>query len=113
MYLLNTNLEETKSLQTALCALYGVGKNRSRALCEKLGVSEGIQLSQLSLPQRERVIHSLQQEGHLGTPLKTEIRHHKARLKLISCYRAIRHSQGLPCRGQHTHGNARTARKKL
>ena len=35
-----------------------------------------------------------------------------ARLMEIQCYRGIRHSQGLPCRGQRTHTNARTWKGK-
>nr|ULQ69641.1 ribosomal protein S13 [Juncus alatus] len=31
----------------------------------------------------------------------------------ISCYRGIRHKDGLPLRGQRTHTNARTARKQI
>ena len=33
------------------------------------------------------------------------------RLVSISSWRGLRLAQGLPCRGQRTHGNARTARK--
>ena len=35
------------------------------------------------------------------------------RLISISCYRGIRHQDGLPLRGQRTHTNARTCRKKI
>lgn len=31
----------------------------------------------------------------------------------IFCYRGIRHQDGLPLRGQRTHTNARTCRKKI
>lgn len=34
------------------------------------------------------------------------------RLVDIQCYRGIRHTQGLPCRGQRTKTNARTLKGK-
>ena len=113
MYLLNTNLDETRSLRRSLSALYGIGPKRARQVCEHLGISETIRLDKLSPSQKELLTHLLQQDGDLGLSLKSKIRHHQQRLKTISSARGIRQSQGLPSRGQRTHGNAKTARKQF
>ena len=47
----------------------------------------------------------------VGAQLRGWVRQNKDRLKRISSYRGIRYAQGLPCRGQRSHGNAQTVRK--
>jgi small subunit ribosomal protein S13 len=39
------------------------------------------------------------------------VRKQAKRLVQLSTWRGLRLAQGLPCRGQRTHGNARTARR--
>ncbi|MFN7174138.1 MAG: 30S ribosomal protein S13, partial [Thermaurantiacus tibetensis] len=47
-------------------------------------------------------------EGDLRRKVQNDI----ARLKMIKCYRGVRHTVGLPVRGQRTHTNARTRKGK-
>jgi small subunit ribosomal protein S13 len=51
------------------------------------------------------------QKNSTGVELSRLIQTNKKRLVFIASYRGFRHSQGLPVRGQRTHGNARTSRK--
>jgi small subunit ribosomal protein S13 len=49
----------------------------------------------------------------LGTDLRRKRKADKEKLIKLGTIRGIRLRQGLPVRGQNTHSNARTARKKL
>ena len=57
---------------------------------------------------REVLDADYQIEGDLRREVQTNIR----RLMEIRCYRGIRHSRGLPTRGQRTRSNARTRKGK-
>ena len=55
--------------------------------------------------------HKMPITEHLGD-LRKKIVSDIQRLKTINAYRGIRHSRGLPVRGQRTRSNARTKRGK-
>ena len=44
--------------------------------------------------------------------LRRQVTQNVQRLRKINCYRGIRHSKGLPTRGQRTRTNARTRKGK-
>ena len=112
-YILNTNIRNNKQITTALCAIYGIGKTLSRKICNTLGLSEKIKFSQLNNTQIEKISQMINENFHFGTELRQILHKQKIRLVKISSYRGFRSKQGLPARGQRTHTNANTARKKL
>ena len=57
---------------------------------------------------REVIDRGFQVEGDLRREISMNIK----RLKDLRCYRGMRHSKGLPVRGQRTHTNARTRKGK-
>ena len=111
IYILNTNLQDKKPVGKALSSIFGVGDSLSKQICDDLGVSISLKVHQLSPSQIDLLNQGIPQTSSIGAELQGEIRQRKERLVLISSSRGIRHSQGLPTRGQRTHGNARTARK--
>ena len=111
VYILNTNLKNNKKVLFALCEIYGIGKSLSSQICESLGFSEKLQVSQLSNIQIQQLSQYISQNFYIGADLRRDLRNNKKRLLSIGCYRGFRHSIGLPVRGQRTHGNARTARR--
>ena len=111
VYILNTNLNDKKLLRDGLLTFFGIGRNLARQICDQLGVSPEVRIDQLS-PLRIDQLSAIISENYLvGPQLGRVVRDSKRRLGLISSYRGFRHSEGLPCRGQRTHGNARTSRK--
>jgi small subunit ribosomal protein S13 len=95
----------------ACTQLPGIGKSMSAQMCDIVGIGKSAPLGSLStftINQLDQIIH---QNYHVGTELRHLINKNKSRLRVISSYRGWRHSEGLPCRGQRTHGNARTARR--
>jgi small subunit ribosomal protein S13 len=111
VYVLNTNINNKKKIDTALTAIYGLGKHTSLQICERLGLSTELRLKQLSSLQLEQVTQSISKNYNIGLEIKRSTRTAIQRLIKINSYRGFRHSEGLPVRGQRTHGNSRTSRQ--
>lgn len=111
IYILNTELRNDQRTGHALCRIYGIGKPLSKQICDDLGISTGLRVSQLTPLHIDMIGQLLPHAYTIGSDLQSETRIRKERLVIISSYRGIRHSQGLPVRGQRTHGNAQTTRR--
>lgn len=99
-----------KRIVVALTYIYGIGRNTSEGLLKKVGIDESVRADNLSEADvakiREAIDASYKVEGDLRREVQTNIK----RLKDLGAYRGIRHIRKLPCRGQRTHTNARTAK---
>ena len=111
IYILSTNINDKKKIKEGLATVYGLGKPLSTEICDQLGVSDKITFRQLKYSQREILTQLVPENYMVGAQLRGWVRQNKDRLKRISSYRGIRYAQGLPCRGQRSHGNAQTVRK--
>ena len=112
IYILNTNLKDTQPLCRALCKVYGINGVLSNQICDDLGISQKVKTNQL-LPSQIDLLNQIVPQDYLtGAELYSQLRQRLERLTLISSYKGIRHSQGLPTRGQRTHGNAQTSRAR-
>lgn len=111
LYVLNTNLNSKKKLFLALTEIYGLGTHNSCQICDLLGVSIDRRLKQLSSLQLENLTQLVNQNYNLGSEIKRSTMKNLQRLIKIASYRGFRHTEGLPVRGQRTHGNSRTRRK--
>ena len=107
----NTYFKKEITVSTALNQLNGIGKSMCAQICDVLGVARSTLLGSLSTFQVNQLDQLIHQNYHVGSELRSLIKRNKMRLRLISTYRGWRHSEGLPCRGQRTHGNARTSRR--
>lgn len=112
VYIYNTQLNNNKLLTVALSEIYGIGSGGSSKICDMIGASNQIRLSQLTNSQIEELKKLLDQKNYIGSVGKQVQRQNIQRLINIASYRGFRHTEGLPCRGQRTHGNAKTVRKK-
>lgn len=102
-------LPDGKRVDYSLTLLYGIGWNLSGKILKKTGIQPETRVSKLSEKQLASLNHALE-EYKIEGDLRREIRGNIQRLKDISAYRGIRHSRGLPVRGQRTRSNARTKR---
>lgn len=113
IYLFESELVEDKSLFFALTQIYGIGKANSFLICKKLGFSKNLKAKNLSKEQVNRLITLI---DSLNLELASELKKLKLlsakKLLFIKSYKGLRKNQGLPIRGQRTHTNARTARKR-
>jgi small subunit ribosomal protein S13 len=113
IYILGANLKDTQPVHRSLCKVYGINIVLSHQICDDLGISQKIRTSQLLASQIDFLNQIVPQDYLVGSQLHTQSRQGIERLIGISSYKGIRHSQGLPTRGQRTHGNAQTSRKRL
>ena len=111
IYIYNTNLSDKKKLRSALCHIHGIGAIKAQHLCDLIGVSGNAKINQLSVSNLERLSQALHQNHTIGPEVRRKMRENRQRLVNINSYRGFRFVQGLPSRGQRTHGNARTARR--
>ena len=111
IYLFESELVEDKSLFFALIQIYGVGKANSLLICKKLGFSKNLKTKNLSKEQINRLINLIDSLD-LASELKKLKLLSAKKLLFIKSYKGLRKNQGLPIRGQRTHTNARTARKR-
>ncbi len=101
------NVADHKHSEIALTAIYGVGRETARQICQQVKIEPSVKIKELSEEQLEsirKVISTLTVEGDLRREVSMNIK----RLMDLGCYRGIRHRRGLPLRGQRTRTNART-----
>ena len=95
------NLPAQKHVWVGLQSIYGIGRTRSKKVCEAAGVASTTKIRDLSEPEVERLraeVGKYVVEGDLRREVGIAIK----RLMDLGCYR------GLPLRGQRTRTNART-----
>lgn len=114
VYLFESELPENKSLLFALSSIYGLGKANTSFICKKLGFSRNLIVKELSKEQTGKLVKKIESLNLLiaGDLLKARLLVAK-RLVSIKSYRGLRRYQGLPVRGQRTHTNAKTSKKRF
>ena len=104
------NLPDEKRIEISLTYIFGIGRTTSCKVLEKLGIDKNVRTKDLTENEgnklREEIEKNHQVEGELKHIVKSNIK----RLKLVGCYRGLRHQRSLPARGQRTKTNSRTVR---
>lgn len=102
-----------KNLQQQISGIYGIGRRSSLRVCDDLGLCPNSLYRDCTAVIQDRIDFYIQQNFFIEAEYKAIVLKDIAKYCEISCYRGIRHSRKLPCRGQRTHGNAKTARRKF
>jgi small subunit ribosomal protein S13 len=102
------DLPSNKRVDIALTYIYGIGVPLSRRILQQTKIALDKKVRDLTEQEitalRKEIETKYQVEGDLRRKVSNDI----ARLKTIKCYRGVRHTVGLPVRGQKTRSNART-----
>lgn len=104
---------EIKRLNEIFASIFGVGKSRSSQLRKEVGIcSETItlKLNNVSTLRNERMDLKLE-DFVIGDTLKQQLVAIFSKYKQAGCYRNVRVVQHLPCRGQRTKTNSKTAKR--
>lgn len=113
IYIFESKLSENKSVFLTLKYIYGINKTNSFLICKKLGFSKNLKIKNLTKEQLNYLIKVLENlEIKIGSDLKKLKILKTKTLISIKSYRGLRIIKGLPVRGQRTHTNAKTSRKK-
>ncbi len=102
------DLPRNKRIDIALTYIFGIGRTRASQIVATAEIDPATRSDDLTEQEiasiRDYIDKNLTVEGDLRREVTMNIR----RLMDIASYRGLRHRKGLPCRGQHTHNNART-----
>jgi small subunit ribosomal protein S13 len=102
------DLPNKKRVEIALTYIYGIGRPLANRILNEAGVDPNKRVYELSEGEiaelRKEIEGKYRIEGELRRKIKADI----DRLKMIRSYRGIRHTVGLPVRGQKTRSNARS-----
>ncbi len=105
------DIPENKRIEFSLRYIYGIGPVNVQGILKKADVNMAKRAKDLTdeeISRLQKIIDIIKVEGDLRKEISSNI----TRLKEINSYRGIRHSRGLPVRGQRTRTNARTKRGK-
>lgn len=106
-----TDIPDHKKVLYSLQSIYGVGPKRAEEICHLAQVDQDKRARDLTgdeISRIQRILDKYAVEGDLRRMINENI----DRLKRIKSYRGLRHSMGLPVRGQRTRTNGRTGRGK-
>ena len=105
-------LADNKSIWISLTTVYGIGRERSQKILEKVAVPYLTKVKDITDDQQKAIVDELK-NYILENDLRREVWFAIKRLKEIKCYRGMRHNMWLPVRWQITRKNAKTAKKLL
>lgn len=108
--IVGVTLPNEKRVEIALTYIYGIGVPLSHKILKSAQISPDIRVKDLSDEQVNKIRAIIEKQLHVEGDLKREVLGNIKRLKEISSYRGLRHSKGLPVRGQRTKTNSRTIR---
>ena len=102
------DIPREKRLEISLTYIFGIGRTRSKEICDGVGISRDTRVRDLTEEEvaqlRAYVDGNLKVEGDLRREIAANIK----RKVEIGSYEGLRHRRGLPVRGQRTRTNART-----
>jgi len=104
-------LNDSWTVDYALTRLKGVGWTTSNAILKAISMDGKTRVKELSVKDLNKISGQLENHEVEGDLIR-KIRENIQRLRETGTYRGIRHSRGLPVRGQRTKSNARTRRGK-
>ena len=109
---IGVDIPGNKRLLISLTYIFGVGRNLSTEIIDKLGFNPDMRAQQLSDEDVAKINSLLQTEYTVEGDLRREVQGNIKRLITIGSYRGLRHRVGLPVRGQRTRTNTRTRKGK-
>jgi len=109
MRILGITIPEEKRIDIGLTVLFGIGRPMAHSILKEAGVSPEKKPKDIDTTE-ENKIRTVIEKMTLEGDLKREVAGNIKRLKDIKAYKGVRHSRGLPVRGQRTKTNSRTRR---
>ena len=106
------DLPKNKRGEIGLTYIYGIGRSRSREILTAAGVDFNIKVQDWTDDQLQEIRNWITDNVKVEGELRSETQMNIKRLMDIGCKRGIRHSLGLPLRGQRTKNNSRTSKGK-
>ncbi|MDD5433735.1 MAG: 30S ribosomal protein S13 [Candidatus Pacebacteria bacterium] len=103
-------IPENKQIVIALTYIYGIGQALALKILKQSNVESSKRAKDLTEQEVNKIKEVIESSLKIEGDLRREQVSHIKRLKEIRCWRGVRHSKGLPVRGQKTKKNSRTVR---
>lgn len=104
-------LNDNHTVDYALTKIKGIGWTLAEKIVKGVKIKPKMRVRDLSAEDLGKITAALDGYTHEGD-LVRQVRNNVVRLQTIGSYRGMRHSKGLPARGQRTKSNGRTKRGK-
>ncbi len=101
-----------KQVQISLTYVYGIGPAKARNILETAKVEPTTRVKDLTEAELDTIRSTIDKNYIVEGDLQRVVTGNIKRLKDIKSYRGVRHTNGLPVRGQRTRTNGRTKRGK-
>ena len=108
--ILGINIPDNKRIEISLSYIYGIGRESSAKILDMAGIDLDKRAKELTAEEINKIHQIVEKNYRVEGDLRREVTMNIKRLKEIGAYRGIRHSKGLPVRGQRTKTNTRTVR---
>lgn len=129
VHLANTDLDGNKKSVVALMSIKGLGRRMAEKVAELAGLERGQKLGAYDekkyaeieeiigslskhfpewMMNRQREFETGESRHIIGSDVDIAVREDINRMKMIRCYKGIRHETGQKVRGQRTRSNGRT-----
>jgi len=102
------NLPDNKPVFIGLTYILGIGRTSAVEIVKKCDLEGQKRMKELTEQELTKIREVLNDEYIIEGDLRREVAMNIKRLREIRSYRGMRHSRGMPVRGQRTHTNART-----
>lgn len=104
-------LNDTLIKFNTLTSLYGARNLSKKILTTKLGINSRLNYNYIK-EKKFNQLNTIINKSFVGKKLQESIRDNVSFIKNIKTYKGLRHKASLPVRGQRTHTNAKTCKKK-
>jgi len=104
------NIPSEKRIEASLPYIYGVGLSLSKKILSITNIDPNKRTKDLTEVELNRIREHIEKNFKVEGELRQQILLNIKVLKEIGSYKGIRHSRGLPVRGQRTKTNSRTRR---
>lgn len=103
-------IPDNKRIEMALTAIYGIGRSRAHKILDEAKVDYAKPAKDLTTDEENAIRKIIEDNFTIEGNLKRTVSSNVKRLKDIGSYKGMRHSRGLPTKGQRTKTNSRTVR---
>lgn len=108
--IIGVSIPDNKQILTALTYIYGIGLGLSKKILNEAKIEFQKRAKDLTADEINRLKEIIEKNYKIEGELRREVIMNIKRLKDIASWRGMRHSKGLPVRGQRTRTNTRTVR---
>lgn len=104
------NIPDNKRVEVALTYIYGVGRHLSNVILAEIKIDPNKKAADLTPKEVNDLKEYIEKNYKIEGDLRRQTMINVKRLKDVGSWRGMRHSKGLPVRGQRTKTNNRTVR---